>query len=572
MTEEENWLHAIINDDGNNAQTILNSTYMPISTLSLQGVIYKKHHFLKHIQSQCVLTSSTYIPDNAWCLAAVFDSRRVMQVMRNFGVPVTQMNSHGNTFLHCIIANASLQSEDGESQCIKTISYIKSIMTDEEFKQILLTENKDGLRPLELAAHLGTFIIFRNLFETNNLYMSKTQDLGFYSVQHYDITEYVDGSRLYNSPLFLMFYLEQRKLEHKSTRYMYLSDPMKSWIASVTHCNMPFIIMSALLQMSIIAAFFSVLVIVKSNEEFLEPKKINNDAPSANLYNSSQTQHANNTMLLALLCYDICFAAFSFLWHVVSILLVLAFGRRLKWVIQTVSGRKHLVVYYILYSVSQSVTSLGVLIMSINMIHFQLNPGQIKTFLPLGIKSMTLITLFASAWNLLHYLQLIPGLNVYVIAVQQMVLDLFYFSTIFAMFFLSHSFGFYVLTDTSKDFLPLLYDTFRVTLNIIDFSEASGTVQFLHVAFVFTIVYLLQNIIIAIFSSSFQYVYQTKDIIFCVQSLSVCHAFHPICSRVMRPFYNRLLRKHLVCEDGKIYVSKVVMKPGHTKFYDNQSL
>ena len=346
---------------------------------------------------------------------------------------------------------------------------------------------------------------------------------------------------------------------------------MKSWAASVTYCNMPFIIMSALFQTSIIAAFFSVLVIAQSNEEFLEPKKINNDVPSANLSNNSQIQHGNKTMLLALLCYDICFATFSFVWHVESILLALAFGRRLKWVIQTVSGRKHLVVYYILYAVSQSVTSLGVLIMSINIINFQLNPGQMKTFLPLGINSMTLITVFASAWNLLYYLQLIPGLNVYVIAVQQMVLDLFYFSTIFAMFFLSHSFGFYVLTDTSKNFLPLLYDTFRVTLNMIDFSEASGTVQFLHVVFVFTIVYLFQNIIIAIFSTSFQHVYRNKDIIFCVQSLSVSLTFQPICSRVMRPLDNRLRRKHLICEDGKIYVSKVVMKPGHTKFYDNQS-
>ena len=134
ITEAAKWLQAIINDDGNTAQTILNSQYMPGSTLTLRGVIYKKHHVLKHIQSQCVPSASTYIPDNAWCLAAVFDSRRVLQVMRDFGVPVIQANPYGNTFLHCIIANASLQSEDGESQCIKTITYMKSIMSDGDFK------------------------------------------------------------------------------------------------------------------------------------------------------------------------------------------------------------------------------------------------------------------------------------------------------------------------------------------------------------------------------------------------------------------------------------------------------
>ena len=571
MTEEENWLNAIVNNDGDIAQTILDSTYTPRSSLSLQGVIYKKQHFQKYIQSQCVLAASTYIPDNAWCLAAVFDSRRVLQVMRDFGVPVTQSNSQGNTCLHCIIANASLQSEDKEPQYIKTIKYIQSITTDEDFKQLLLTENEDSLRPLELAAHLGTFIIFRNLFETNSLYMTKTQDLGFYSLQHYDITEYVDGSRLFNSPLFLMLYLEQRKLEHKSTRYMFLSDPMKSWIAAVTYCNMPFIIMLALLQASVIASFFALLVIARSHDKSLAQTKVMNDVASANLYNSSQTQQTKNTMLLVLLCYDICFATASILWHVASVLLAMSFGKKLKWMIQTVSGRKHLVVYCVPYLVSQSVTLIGVLIMSLNMIHFQLNPVQNETFSSLDLNYMVLIAVFACAWNLLYYLQLVPGLNVYVIAVQRMLLDLLYFSIIFAMFLLSLSFGFYVLTDTSEDFLPLLYDIFRLTLNMIDLSQASGTVQFLHVAFVFTIVYLLQNIIIAMFSLSFQHVYQNKDIIFCVQSLYVSFCFEPAWSMIMPPLYNLFRRKYFVYEDGRIYVTRVVMKAGHTEYYDNQS-
>ena len=164
--------------------------------------------------------------------------------------------------------------------------------------------------------------------------------------------------------------------------------------------------------------------------------------------------------------------------------------------IQTVSGRKHLVVYFVPYIVSPSVTLIGVLTMSLNLINFQLNPRQNETFSSLDLNYMVLIAVFPGAWNLLYYLQVVPGLNVYVITVQRMLLDLLSFSIIFAMFFLSFSFAFYVLTDTSEEFLPLLYDIFRLTLNMIDLSRASGMVQFLHVAFVFTIVYLLQNIII----------------------------------------------------------------------------
>ena len=239
--------------------------------------------------------------------------------------------------------------------------------------------------------------------------------------------------------------------------------------------------------------------------------------------------------------------------------------------IQTVSGRKHLVVYFVPYIVSPSVTLIGVLTMSLNLINFQLNPRQNETFSSLDLNYMVLIAVFPGAWNLLYYLQVVPGLNVYVITVQRMLLDLLSFSIIFAMFFLSFSFAFYVLTDTSEEFLPLLYDIFRLTLNMIDLSRASGMVQFLHVAFVFTIVYLLQNIIIAMFSLSFQHVYQNKDIIFCVQSLYVSFFCEPALSRIMPPLYNRLRRKFFVYEDGRIYFTRVVMKASHTEFYDNHS-
>ena len=122
---------------------------------------------------------------------------------------------------------------------------------------------------------------------------------------------YVDGSRFFNSPIYLMLFLEQRKLHYKSTCYMYLRDPMKSWITALTYCNMPLIFTSALVRSGAIATFFAALVITNCYDESREPMTIISRDVSSNLNKSSQTQHTDNTILMLLLCYNLWFAAVS---------------------------------------------------------------------------------------------------------------------------------------------------------------------------------------------------------------------------------------------------------------------
>ena len=196
--EEQQWLNAIIQDDGDLTRSILSHASS-----------------LRIIQSKCVMTSSSYVPDNAVCLAALFMARKVIEVMLEFGVPITQTNSQNNTFLHCMIAFASTQSEYHETQYTKTINWIKSAFSCDDFRCVISTENHDGLRPLELAAHLGTFIVFTSFFETEGIYLSKTQELSFHTVQYYDITDYVTGKRFYTGGLN-----DRSKLDQSQPRYV----------------------------------------------------------------------------------------------------------------------------------------------------------------------------------------------------------------------------------------------------------------------------------------------------------------------------------------------------------------
>ena len=564
VDDEELWVKAVVNDNCEIARDILCKGLTSTVNISLRNIFCKKDHILKHIQAQCVLSDSPYIPDNAWCLAATFDAREVLQVMRDFGATATQKNSHGNTLLHCIIAHASLLSEGGEMQAISGINFIKSLLSEDEFNEILLTENEHSLRPLELAVHLGTFILFRNLFEGSSLYLAKTEDFDFYTIQYYDITEYVNGKRRDRSPLLLLHNLDKNKLHHKSTRYMFLEDPMASWYAAVKYSNMPVLLIWSLLRIILIASFFASVVIAKFDLKlynFQEADYIIRANETISGAGNDETSNSR-TVLLIFLYYNILFSGFALTLNLVIVIFRWIIFRKYKWINKTVSGNKNAAAYSCFYSLCQITMFIVVFVMSQDMIQALMDIKQ-KMFSAECIRSMILIAVCACVWDVLYFLQLVSGLSIYAIAVQQMLLDFLSFSVILMLFFISYAFGFYILTDNATHFITSLYDTFRIMLNMVDFSQASSGLQLLHVIFIFMILYLLLNILIAIFTSSFEEVKRCKDIILRLQAMPLTLSFDNLLSVKMESFYNLRRKKYFVFEDGKIYVTKVVMWPVH---------
>ena len=229
------WLEAITREDGYLARSLLGDRGPSRSGLMLQHTHLQSSGILEHIKRQCVLTSSPYIPDNILCLATIFNARNVLNILREFGISATERNSYKNNFLHCIIAYASTKSEACEIHCKNTIIFMRSLMTDDEHRDVLLAENNDGVRPLELASHLGTFILFQFLFDSKPIYLKKTRDLAFYTVYYYDITEYITGSRLVRDPLHGMMLLDSNKLYDKSQKSLF---KLSQWWHGASFTNM----------------------------------------------------------------------------------------------------------------------------------------------------------------------------------------------------------------------------------------------------------------------------------------------------------------------------------------------
>ena len=557
--EERNWLKAITQDDGDLARSILSGMAQPRLDLMLQYRDVLSPGVLKHVQCQCVLTASSYIPDNAWCLAALFNAHKVLNAMREYGVSARQKSSHGNTFLHCIIAYASTQGEERETKCKKTIIFMRSLMTDDEYRDVFLAENEDGVRPLELASHLGTFILFQFLFDTNQIYLKKTQELAFYTVHYHDITEYITGNRFARSPLHGMMLLDYKNLNDKSTNILFQTDPMLTWFTAVAYSNSPFIVLNALMQLITIISRITSLAIIDMKEKLVTQQNSDNvtNGTTIHTYNNSPA----DTVLLCLLLYNVCQALLSIMFTLATVIF-LKMNTKSKWVYRTVSGPKTLVVQTKINTLSSLTSSICIAVMSILFIKEHFEEGGfviVSSF----VHGMVLLVALAGVWDVLYFVQLIPGLSLYVVAVQRMLLDLASFSIIMALFFASYAFTFHLLSEGPVGIQSTMYNTFRLMLNMFSFPDEESTLQVFHVIFIFLLVYLLWNIVIAIFSSTFEHIRKHKEVIARVQALSVTLMFQDMLPTLLQPIRNHLLKKYLIFEDGNIYVTKVVMKPVH---------
>ena len=559
-TYEASWIGAIVEDDAQLALQLLDGHLDTVSNMVLRYEMLYDSNNVEHAVKKHGLAWTSYAPDNVWSSAAVFNARKVMTVLVEQRVAATAKTTHGNNYLHCLIAFASVEEEEVEYEVLSSAEYIRSLLNDVEYKQVLLAENHLGLRPLELASHLGTMVLFKYIFESRTVYMTIVKDMGFHSIQYYDITEYVTGNRFYKSPPYTMMLLEEKRVGLVAVRNVFLTDPMKTWFSAIMFSNVPYLIFWALLRTSFLSAFFYSMLLSEDITRF-----------SADRFNSSISQtiptnvsiqeliDAADTSMRYAVSYTCVYSSCALFYDIVS--LIYTYFRFRRWHLKALYGNKCIAAYTKFYDLAQSCILISALVAGQGVLHSSMQSSYDFSVLQY-LDPMLVITVCASVWSILYFLQLVPGINIYVIAIQRMLRDFANFGLVFGLFFFTFSFGLSILTNETS-FTAGLYRTFQLMLNIVNYNFNDTTSKFVHVAFIFMIVYLLLNILIAIFTSAYEHVTRNKDVIQQVQSLTITMITEAIASTLLAPLHNRLRRKHLIYMENKVYVTKVAMKQRH---------
>ena len=547
--EDKGWIRALVTDNENEMRRLITE----ISSESRRNTLLDTRLNLRPermgIQSpKRQITTTAYSPDTPWCLAAMLNSRKAMKVLMEYGADCLQSTSHGNNMLHVLVAFASTGGDDGEELAITTTVYIKDLVGDDVYCQLLQAENNDGLKPLELASHLGAFGLFLYLFETPGVYITREEDHILYKLQYFDISEYVTGPRYLKSPLYGFKFAEEHKIASKYARDAFLKDPICNWISVIERVNMPYIIMWCVLRIVYVMVF---LACDPTIADFCDNKDGCPDTAKLDV-NTNLVLYIVATVMSVFMVFGDIFDFIRWVYH------------QPPWLFKHVYGPKSVGMHHVFYRISHYSVSLIVAVSCVATLvcHFTNRS-------PYPVMDIAVIfAVLCFVWSILYFIQLVPMFGNYVIAMQRMLKDFVNFAFLLIIFFFTYTIAFFKLLRTNeiiKDFKKMpqsFYSTFRVMLNMVEFfnpdEEVGFAVYVVHVCFVFMVAILLLNFLIATMSSSYDHVMAHRDILFKLQSLAVSLTVDQRFERVLVPFRNYLRRRLFVYDNGRYYVTRTV--------------
>ncbi|CAD5125478.1 DgyrCDS13692 [Dimorphilus gyrociliatus] len=265
----QTWFDAIEKDDLESAKRILTGVRTEVDIM-LNGK-FEFHYFTNSSKNKIWKQKNKTLPcffQRPVVLAAVFRSKEVLKFILNQGADIYLNDGGDNNIIHAIVWGAALQPEY-ENEYKKIYRMITDSLSRQEQKSLLMRENADGLRPLELAARLTTFYLFIAIFNTEGVYVHNKGRLGAYVCKWYDVTDYesIDSkSRRNRSPLRIFTFIEKERLQNASTREIMLNNKaISKWIDIKIQSNTLHLIFWFLARVS-----YTMLFLVYANSNYEE--------------------------------------------------------------------------------------------------------------------------------------------------------------------------------------------------------------------------------------------------------------------------------------------------------------
>ena len=168
--------------------------------------------------------------------AVVFASFKVLKVLLQNNVNLYQRVPGSNwNIIHYLIV-ISKYDEVFEEKAVKIYTTLQKILSPFEIRNLLLMEDKEGLRPLELSVHASCLLIFDAIINTQDVYLVKKERISFREICWYDVTQYerhqccgTGKERSSVSPLFFLTYLDQRVLKSEKALNVLRNGMLKEW-------------------------------------------------------------------------------------------------------------------------------------------------------------------------------------------------------------------------------------------------------------------------------------------------------------------------------------------------------
>ncbi len=508
-----------------------------------------------------------------WTVAVVHSSSEILEYLIQLGVDTTVLDVHENNCVH-LLCYAAYMNPSLEQNFIRRLAFVKDTLKFDDLKWLLLQENKQKLRPLELAAHLGTMGLFMEIFETPGVHLLERQD-GTFVEQLFDITGYEafpGGTRRDKSPLVFLQCIDKAATSTESMKKFVNLDYIQQWHWLKLKCNALVLMILGLSSVVLTGSFLYLDASVRFKHEIaLLPANGANDTCLIRGYKSFG--HSNFTYFLAVGVLFM-FSTSGLTMEVHNTLRIWSSpGFR-----PLPDRKKNLLLYRWIQTLSKGLMHLCVLAFAAVALARRLTSIDVPH--PWDDCLFVAILMLVS-WFFITYAQVIPRLGFYAILLERMLFSL----SSFIFFFLLVLYSFSMITfrlfnrhrsECLEDFSSLIvsfYSCFLGTLNMLDFKEistkVSGQVPFLAVIFiqvllVYSLVIFLLNFLVALFTRNMEEIGRKETIITLTQCSYVCSNVENTWGRIFTFLYKRMQRKYFFSQDGRLYLRRVLFRTGES--------
>ena len=544
------WIRALMDDDLQTVACYLSQAGVNDRVVLLDGWI-SDVTFWECWQCDAADEQRIMAVRRAWSLASVCGSLQVMSELYKAGIDVYQEDERRNNVVHTLIIHASKHPEQ-EEVYLKVVDFISSLLSRQQFEKLLLKQNSSGLNCVELAAFSQSFRLMMAIFKTS-VYKTKQTQGGMVSVDYYDVTEYetYHNCRPWEtSPMFLLLFLRNTKLQDEYTKKVFTSGVIGRWLAIRKKVFFPFFIGWCILRLFIIFLVYLPAQLADPPDPAIH---VNCDL---NLFKFSAETQQHCVIALAI------FKTLSLLFDVLSFIKWRSINMS-KTMMYTVSNGR-MVARVDFYMTLRSLYSLLILVSSLNRLSWHYWR---KTMPAYPIHVIFICIMVGSVWSILFIVQLSPLIGKYAIAIQYMIMSLIKFSFLiflsiwpFALLFPKF------ITQSSDKICPegfesissYLYTSFLLLISLVDLRSLRTTAQeslwLLHIVYFIVIAILLLNFLIAIFSEAYSEVAENYEIVNTLQWMSTLTTIDFRLLNFMYPLIMRLKLRHFAVIEGRLYV------------------
>ena len=458
---------------------------------------------------------------HALSLAVVYGSTRCLSVLlQQPDADPFMTEIHNNNLIHLVTLVADLNNQDNQECALEMFDAILAkVHNIDGRRRLLLSENDEGYRPLELAAKLRVDRVFRAILYTEGVYRSFISRRGRRVMNRFDLSDYGKSCRRFmRFPLYLLTRTPETERDLEATRNILAIPVLKTIMNVRTRAVMPYMIVWVLFRL-----LYWVLFLVIDNQfansyqRYCTASYKKGNATSEYFYESGLAQAVSDGGLVYVdTLVSLIFGVFIMATDMIEASWFVYKSKKWKYgdLIPSMSVASSYCVNSNFYRGVQFLHAVNLVFYGIVL--------TVKNFTPdhVSLNSISYLSaLFQRIFvpfTIIYFVQILPYIGSYIVGFQKMLTTLFKFGILqLLIMYLFASFFIHVIqlmckpTEFTCGDESSFYATFLIMLNMENINKikcnqvGSVVLPIMHILYIFVVAIMTINYFIAVMSSAY---------------------------------------------------------------------